>query len=106
MRQSAIVIVCTLTVGLAVAMPSDSDLVKSESGVAAIVSDVEKRERGDNDKVAESLLSLEGEAECAAEKFLFRREAVLRFLRAGKCDKAMDVLQRFVEEDDGSSDLV
>ncbi len=101
--KKIMVAVCVLSFGVASAMPTEEELAKSEAGVAAIVADVEKREKDDAAKVADELVALEGEASNDAEKFLFRREAVLRYLKAAQCEKALEILKRFEADGDEAS---
>ena len=84
----------------ALAMPTESELARLEPGVVAIVSDIEKRENGDPLKVAEALFVLEKDTEWAVERFLLRREAVLHYLKARKCEEAREVMARCAAEGD------
>jgi hypothetical protein len=101
--KKIIVVVCVLSLGVAGAMPTEEELAKSEAGVAAIVADVEKREKEDLAKVADELVALENEVANDAERFLFRREAVLRYLKAAQCGLATEVLKRITSEDDADA---
>ncbi len=91
---------CALVVGAAWALPPRSEVAQAEGGIAAIVSDIEKRAEGDVGKVAFELVALEGKAGSAAEKFVLRREAMWRYLKVAWVNQASGILEACVKEDD------
>ncbi len=94
---------CALWFGLAWALPPRAEIAQAEGGIAAIVSDIEKRAEGDVGKVAGELVALEGKAGSVAERFVLRREAMWRYLKVAWVNQAMGILEACLKEDDPAS---
>lgn len=87
-----------MVVGVTFAMPTSKEIEKVKTDIDVIVRDVDSREKGDWNKAGDAILSLDKVTTDGVERFLLRKEAAFRYLKAGNGGKAKSVLSLFAND--------